>query len=166
MSFAANAFLHTEGTGRSRALAPGRVYNNLPGPPGKRHHGVHSLGCQARREHECLSTGLTLPSQQGSWRQPLLQEGYCLPGLDREAMPPPAPSAFWREKKDMVSMKGKGTCCVSGLVILMKKAIRSLRVGTRMSDVCPGTRTLPQVNPAPFPPPTQPLAHICEERVL
>ena len=110
--------------------------------------------------------GSLCPASRGPGDSHLLQEWYCLPGLDREAMPPPAPSAYWREKKDMVSMKGKGTCCVSGLVILMKKAIRSLRVGTRTSDVCPGTRTLPQVNPAPFPPPTQPLAHICEERVL
>lgn len=98
MSFAANAFLHTEGTGRSRALAPGRVYNNLPGPPGKRHHGVHSLRCQARREHECLSTGLTLPSQQRSWRQP---------SASRVVLPPWPGSGGYASSSPICILEGK-----------------------------------------------------------
>lgn len=59
--------------------------------------------------------GSHCPSSRSPGDCYLHQEGYCLPGLDLEDMPPPAPSAFWRERKDMVSMKkSKGMCCVFG----------------------------------------------------
>lgn len=54
---------------------------------------------------------------------------------------------------------------LEGPVILMRKAIRRLRVETSSSGVCLSTLTLPQVSPAPFLLPTQPLTHMCEERV-
>lgn len=76
----------------------------------KRHHGVHSLRCRPKSAEAGGNTNALplcshCPASRGPGDSHLHQVGNCLPGLGQEDRPPPVPSAFWREKNDVVSMK-------------------------------------------------------------